>query len=86
MQIATVSEFRNRAKSYFDRVEKGETVQVYRNGKPVAVISPFVFQNRLSVPDPAAAMAHWKKAKAEPGVKLPGLMQSLLEERKRARF
>jgi prevent-host-death family protein len=86
MRVATVSEFRNRAKSYFDRVEKGETVQVYRNGKPVAVISPFVFQNRLNVPDFTMARAHWKKARAEPGLKIPGLMQAFLDDRKRAKF
>jgi prevent-host-death family protein len=86
MQVATVSDFRNRAKDYFDRVEKGETVQVYRNGKPVALISPFVFQGRLNTPDPVAARAHWKKVGSEKGLKVPGLMQAFLEERKRARF
>jgi len=86
MQVATVSEFRNRAKNYFDRVEKGETVQVYRNGKPVAVISPFVFHGRLNAPDPVAAREHWRQVRTERGIKVPGLMQTLLEERKRARF
>jgi prevent-host-death family protein len=86
MQVATVSEFRNRAKNYFDQVEKGETVQIYRNGKPVAVLSPFAFQGRLNTPDPVAARAYWKKVALEPGLKIPGLLKALLEERKRARF
>lgn len=36
---ATFTELRNHAKAYFDAVEKGETVRVYRNGKPVAQIT-----------------------------------------------
>ena len=37
---ATFTELRNHAKAYFGAVEKGETVRVYRNGKPVAQITP----------------------------------------------
>ena len=37
---ATFTELRNHAKTYFDAVEKGEVVRVYRNGKPVAEIIP----------------------------------------------
>ncbi len=37
---ATFTELRNHAKAYFDAVEKGETVRVYRNGKPIAQITP----------------------------------------------
>jgi antitoxin (DNA-binding transcriptional repressor) of toxin-antitoxin stability system len=33
---ATLTEFRNQAKSVFDEVERGETVRVYRNGRPIA--------------------------------------------------
>lgn len=40
MLIATFSELRNHAKRYFDAVESGETVQVYRKGKPVAILTP----------------------------------------------
>jgi prevent-host-death family protein len=40
MQTATFSELRNHAKKYFDAVERGETVEIYRHGKPVARISP----------------------------------------------
>jgi antitoxin (DNA-binding transcriptional repressor) of toxin-antitoxin stability system len=40
MQEATFTELRTHAKRYFDAVEKGDTVRVYRNGKAVAEISP----------------------------------------------
>lgn len=40
MRTATFSEFRNNAREYFDRVEKGETIEIYRHGKPVALLSP----------------------------------------------
>lgn len=40
MREATFTELRNNAKTYFDAVESGETVLVYRNGKPVAEIVP----------------------------------------------
>jgi len=41
MEIATFSQLRNQAKKYFDHVEKGETIQIYRHGKPVALLTPF---------------------------------------------
>jgi prevent-host-death family protein len=40
MKTVTFSQLRNNAKKYFDAVEKGETVEVYRHGKPVAILSP----------------------------------------------
>lgn len=40
MRETTFSELRNHAKSFFDAVEEGETVRVYRNGRPVADIVP----------------------------------------------
>jgi prevent-host-death family protein len=40
MQDATFTELRNHAKDYFDAVEGGDTVRVFRNGKPIAEIVP----------------------------------------------
>ena len=40
MQETTFTELRNHAKHYFDVVEGGETVRVFRNGKPIAEIVP----------------------------------------------
>ena len=41
MITVTFSELRNNAKKYFDLVEQGETAEIYRNGKPVAILSPY---------------------------------------------
>jgi len=40
MLTVTFTELRNQAKKYFDAVEAGETVEIYRNGKPVAILCP----------------------------------------------
>jgi antitoxin (DNA-binding transcriptional repressor) of toxin-antitoxin stability system len=40
MREATFTELRNQAKTFFDVVEGGETVRIYRNGKPIADIVP----------------------------------------------
>ena len=40
MRDATFTELRNRAKHYFDAVEAGDTVRVFRKGKPIAEIVP----------------------------------------------
>ncbi len=40
-QTTTFSDLRNHAKHYFDAVEAGETIEVYRHGKPVAILSPY---------------------------------------------
>jgi prevent-host-death family protein len=40
VKMVTFSELRNNARKYFDAVEHGESLEVYRNGKPVAVVSP----------------------------------------------
>jgi hypothetical protein len=36
MRETTFTELRNHAKTFFGAVEEGETVRVYRNGRPVA--------------------------------------------------
>ncbi len=40
MRSATFTEFRNNAKRFFDKVEKGESIEIFRHGSPVAVIIP----------------------------------------------
>ena len=40
MQETNVVELRKRTKHYFDAVESGEVIRVYRNGKPIAEIVP----------------------------------------------
>ena len=40
MRETTFTELRNHAKPFLDAVEDGETVRVYRNGRPVADIVP----------------------------------------------
>ena len=40
MREATFTELRAHAKDYFDAVEGGDTVRVFRNGKPIAEIVP----------------------------------------------
>ena len=50
MRETTFTELRNHAKNFFDAVEEGETVRVYRNGRPVADIIPV-----------KTAMPAWKK-------------------------
>ena len=44
MQEATFTELRNHAKSYFDAVEAGDTIRIYRKGKAIAQIVPIDVQ------------------------------------------
>ncbi|HTB23166.1 MAG TPA: type II toxin-antitoxin system Phd/YefM family antitoxin [bacterium] len=55
MITTTFTHFRNTAASYFDKVEKGESVQIYRHGKPSALLVKF--EPRVE------AKAYWKNAK-----------------------
>ena len=72
MTQTTFTEFRKHAKTYFDSVEKGETVRVIRHGKVIAEIVP---------PHEDLDKKGWKK----PGLKLlvPGvsLTRAILAER-----
>ena len=40
MRETNIVELRKRIKHYFDAVEKGEAIRVFRNGKPIAEIVP----------------------------------------------
>lgn len=76
MTRTTFTELRKHAKTYFDSVEKGATIQVLRHGKVIAEISP---------PHESADSRTWKK----PGLKLlvPGvsLTRVILAERRESR-
>lgn len=67
---ATFTELRNHAKTYFDAVEKGETVRVYRNGKPVAQIVPI----RGGAPS-------WKRVAEPLNIKGLSLSREILKDR-----
>ncbi len=73
MIATTFTEFRNRAKHFFDLVQAGETVRISRNGRPIADIGPV-----------ATDAPSWKKRKATPmrvaGVEIARL---ILEDRAR---
>ncbi|MHB2018094.1 MAG: type II toxin-antitoxin system Phd/YefM family antitoxin [Candidatus Xenobia bacterium] len=72
MITVTFSDLRNNAKKYFDAVERGETVEVYRHGKPVALLSP--------LPSGSRSADRWKTA-SPLEVDGASLTQALLEDR-----
>jgi antitoxin (DNA-binding transcriptional repressor) of toxin-antitoxin stability system len=63
MQEMNVVEPRKRIKHYFDVVESGEVVRVYRNGKPIAEILPLTKRE-----------SSWKRE--VPRLTIPGLSLS----------
>ena len=74
MTQTTFTEFRKHAKTYFDSVERGETVRVIRHGKVIAEIVP---------PQEAGDKKPWKKR----GLRLlvPGvsITKVILDERRK---
>jgi prevent-host-death family protein len=70
MRDATFTELRNHAKDYFDAVEGGATVRVFRNGKPIAEIVPI----RSGKPS-------WKRQVAPLTVKGISLSREILSDR-----
>ena len=40
MEEASFTEFRNHARRYFDKVAQGETIRIYRNGRPIGDLVP----------------------------------------------
>lgn len=73
MRETTFTELRTHAKTYFDAVEGGETVRVYRNGKPVAEIVPI-----------RSGTASWKRAVTPLTVKGLALTGEILNDRKKS--
>jgi len=74
MTTVTFSELRNNAKKYFDAVEKGESIEVFRRGKPVATVNPIR----------PRSLSRWKKANP---LKIDGasLSRLILQERAKDR-
>ena len=70
MRDATITELRNRVTNYFDAVEGGDTVRVFRNGKPIAEIVPV----RSGVPS-------WKRQATLLTVKGLSLSREILSDR-----
>ena len=70
MQETTFTELRNHAMDYFDAVEGGETVRVFRNGKPIAEIVPV----RSGIPS-------WKRQGSPLTVKGLSLSREVLSDR-----
>lgn len=70
MKSTTFTELRNNAKKFFDSVESGESVEVYRNGKLIAIINPAS----------ASAKERWRSGKP---LRIDGasLSKAVLEER-----
>ena len=70
MKDATFTELRNNAKHYFDAVEAGNVVRIYRNGKPIADIVPI----RSGIPS-------WKREPTPLTVKGLSLSREILNDR-----
>jgi prevent-host-death family protein len=70
MQEATFTELRNHAKDYFDAVERGDTVRIFRNGKPIAEIVPI----RSDIPS-------WKRQATPLTVRGLSLSREILSDR-----
>lgn len=70
MREITITELRNHAKDYFDAVEGGETVRVFRNGKLIAEIVPV----RSGVPS-------WKRQATPVAVEGVSLSREILGDR-----
>ena len=73
MRDASFTELRNRAKHYFDAVEAGDTVRVFRNGKPIAEIVPI-----------RSATPSWKRHATPLTIKGVSLSNEILKDRDKA--
>jgi antitoxin (DNA-binding transcriptional repressor) of toxin-antitoxin stability system len=61
---------RNHAKDYFDAVEAGYTIRVFRNGKPIAEIAPV-----------RSGIASWRKQATPLTVKGLSVSREILSDR-----
>jgi antitoxin (DNA-binding transcriptional repressor) of toxin-antitoxin stability system len=71
MKKVSFTQLRNNAKRYFDDVEDGETLEIYRHGKALAILSPAPSSSENT---------RWKKVKPRTlaGV---SLSKAILDER-----
>ncbi len=76
MKVVTFTEFRQNAATYFDVVEKGETVRVLRHGKPIAEVVPAPVEE---------GMVSWKKPGLKLSIKGVSLSREILRERKQSK-
>jgi len=76
MREVSFTEFRMNAASFFDSVEQGETIRIFRHGKPIAEVVPIRAAPRT---------LSWKR----PGLMLEAggisLSREILKERRRGR-
>lgn len=72
MKTITFTQFRNNARSFIDAVEKGERFEIFRRGRPVAVIGPA----------DSDSSRYWKHERPQP-LEIPGasLSEAILAER-----
>lgn len=70
MRETTLAGLRKHAKDYFDAVESGETVRVFRNGKPIAEIVPV-----------RARLPSWKRQATPGAIKGLSLSREILGDR-----
>jgi len=66
----TFTELRNKAKAFFDAVEKGHTVRVFRSGKAIARIVPI-----------KAGARSWQRDSAPLDIKGLALSREVLKDR-----
>ena len=76
MKVVTFTEFRQNATTYFDVVEKGETVKVLRHGKAVAEVIPA---------QPEERMVSWRQPGLKMSIKGVSLSREILRERKQTK-
>ena len=72
----TFTEFRNNAAKYFNAVEQGDTIIVFRHGKPIAEIIPASKEN---------TPLSWKQPGLKLSIKGVSLSKEILKERKQNR-
>jgi prevent-host-death family protein len=76
MKVVTFTEFRQKAATFFNAVEKGETVRVLRHGKPIAEVVPASVEEGL---------VSWKQPSLKLSIRGASLSKEILKERKQSK-